>query len=341
MTTTQDAAQHLARRDALAVLRDCARSSSAFLALNEGNRYFTVPGRTGFVAYRPIGRRYWIQFTGAVTPEHDRSAVDGAFAEAAKRAGKRVVAVQLERSDAERAAANGWVVNQFGSSYSIDLSAFSLRGRKFVKTRNMITRSRREGVTVREATPEQLTDPAFTTQLDRLDAAWLRSKGRHVKGLRLMVGERGGEVQDQRRLFVAEAAGRIVAYISYSPVFGEKAGWLYDLTRRSPDAPPGVVEHTFAEAAQVLREDNAPWLHLGLTPFVGIDPDAALPGASRMLTTATGLIAKHGSAVYPAASQLAFKLKWRPTLVTPEYIACPGRVRLRDLWSLARATNSL
>ena len=46
---------------------------------------------------------------------------------------------------------SGWTVNQFGTSYSIDLSDFTLQGKKFVKTRNMIARSRREGVTIAEA----------------------------------------------------------------------------------------------------------------------------------------------------------------------------------------------
>ncbi|MEC3956861.1 DUF2156 domain-containing protein [Nocardia sp. CDC153] len=345
MTVTQGHAPGprdvLGQRDVLDVVRDLGQSSSVFLALNEGNRYFTVPERRGLITYRPAGRRYWVQFTGACAAEADRAALDHAFAAAAGDAGKRVIAVQLGRGDAERAVADHWVVNQFGCSYSIDLTVFGLRGQKFVKTRNMITRSRREGVTVSEAASGRLADPDFAAQLDGIDAAWLRNKGRHVKELRLMIGERGGAVQGQRRLFVAEAGGRVVAYISYSPVFGDRAGWLYDLTRRAPDAPPGVIEHVFAEAAQTFKDEGAGWLHLGLTPFVGLEPSYDLPGASRLLARALALIGERGAALYPAKTQLAFKLKWRPQLVTPEYIAFPGRIRLRDIWCLARATNSL
>ncbi|MGH3875977.1 MAG: phosphatidylglycerol lysyltransferase domain-containing protein [Actinophytocola sp.] len=341
MARAQLSTSDITSHDALAVVEKLGQSSSMFLALNEGNRYFSVEDRPGLIAYRPAGRRYWVQLTGACAADADRGPLDRAFADAARAARKRVIAVQLNRADAERAATADWVVNQFGCSYSIDLAQFSLRGQKFVKTRNMIARSRREGVTVSEAAADRLAVPEFAAQLDGVDAAWLRNKGRHVKELRLMIGERGGAMQNRRRLFVAEVDGRVVAYISYSPVYGERAGWLYDLTRRAPDAPPGVIEHVFSEAAQTFRDEKVGWLHLGLTPFVGLHPEHAVPTSSRLLNSALSLIGERGSALYPAKGQLAFKLKWRPQSVTPEYIAFPRRVRLRDVLCLALATNSL
>jgi lysylphosphatidylglycerol synthetase-like protein (DUF2156 family) len=329
--------------DALSVLEDQGQSSSAFLCLNEGNRYFTSPECAGMITYRPVGRTYWIQFTGACAQKDlNRKLLDDAFAAEAARARKRVVALQLSRSDAERAAAAGCVVNQLGCSYSIDLSSFAMRGQKFVKTRNMIARSRREGVVVSEATAERLRDPEFVTQLDRIDAEWLRDKGRHVKELQLMIGERGGVVQDRRRLFFAAMAGRVVAYISYSPVYGAHPGWLYDLTRRLPYAPPGVIEHIFAEAAEIFRDEGSSWVHLGFTPFVGIESEHRVPGAtSQVLAKAISVIRERGSILYPAKNQLAFKLKWRPHHIVPEYIAVRHHIRLRDVWCVARATNCL
>ncbi|MFV8160997.1 phosphatidylglycerol lysyltransferase domain-containing protein [Mycobacterium sp. 134] len=329
--------------DALAILENQGQSASAFLSLNAGNKYFTVDEAAGMITYRPVGRQCWIQFTGpCAATDADRAVLTEAFAQSAASQRKRIIAVQLSRHDAERAANDGWVVNQFGCTYSIDLSQFSLRGQKFVKTRNMVARSRREGVHVVEATADMQQDLRFAEQLDRIDQQWLRNKGRHVKELRLMVGERNDAVQDHRRLFVAMLGTHVVAYISFSPAYGPQPGWLYDLTRRLPDAPPGVIEHIFVEAADVLRAGGAEWIHLGLTPFVGIDPEHELPGASSpILSKAISLIRERGAFLYPAQSQLAFKLKWRPHQIEPEYIAFPGRIRLRDMWWLARATNSL
>ena len=50
-------------------------------------------------------------------------------------------------------------------------------------------------------------------------------------------------------------------------------------------------------------------------------------------------LAKHGSAIYPAASQLAYKEKWGLDLVQPDYIAFQGGISLRRIWSLLRVTN--
>ena len=54
----------------------------------------------------------------------------------------------------------------------------------------------------------------------------------------------------------------------------------------------------------------------------------------------SAVLAKHGSAIYPAASQLAYKEKWGLDLVQPEYIAFQGGISPRRLWSLLRVTNA-
>lgn len=330
--------------DPFMLLREHGEHSSAFLALNEGNEHFISADTAGMVTYRPHGRRYWVQFSEPVAADHDRARVQREFLDTAQRHGKRVIAVQLTAPAAQRSTTGtGGTVNQFGCSYSISLSDFTLRGQKFVKTRNMIARSRREGVAVGEVTSDDLTsDGDLARQLDDIDATWLRSKGRHVKAMEFLVGQRGGDAQKHRRLFVARHHGLVVAYISYSPVFGTQPGWLYDLTRRHPAAPPGVVEHIFADAALVFADEGAGWVHLGLTPFVGLGPDHAFTDHhSTLLGKSLDFVREHGDSLYPAKSQLSFKLKWRPHVATPEYVWFPKRLRVLDIWTLARITNSV
>jgi lysylphosphatidylglycerol synthetase-like protein (DUF2156 family) len=327
--------------DVLGVFRRNAQNPSAFLALNDGNEFFAAAGVDGVVPYRAIGRRYWVQFAGPCAGPYDRGLLWKRFLQAAEAEGRRVIAVQLHANEAQRAAWLGWTVNQFGTSYSIDLSDFTLQGKKFVKTRNMITRSRREGVAVSEARVDDPDYPGLSAELDEIDRTWLRDKGWHVKELEFLVGQRGGRFQESRRLFVARWQGSVVGYVSYSPVFGDRPGWLYDLTRRRPDAPPGVIEHIFFEAAQQLAAEGADWMHLGLTPFVGLDAAHDLGATNQPLGKLVRWIGGNASWLYPSAGQVAFKLKWRPQLVTPEYIAVPGTPRLRDGLCLARATNAV
>lgn len=318
---------------------------SGFLSLNEGNHYFTEPGIEGFIAYRPA-RRIWVQFGGPVAPPESRHELLAAFVRRAKEQRVRVIAVQLLREDAELQAAHGFHTNQFGTSFSIALPEFTLRGRAFVKTRNMVSRARRDGITVQELGRDVADQEVagLKRQLDAIDASWLRQKGRLTREIRFFVGERTGAYQDLRRTFIARREGGtgeddVVAYISYSPVLGNRPGWLYDLTRRRPEGARGAIEMAFALAAERMQEQGDPWLHLGLTPFIGLDPENELDSSHPSAARAIRLLAERGQSLYPAASQASFKRKWRPQLETPEYLAFPGRLRLIDVWRLMKVAN--
>ncbi|MEW2446760.1 phosphatidylglycerol lysyltransferase domain-containing protein [Streptomyces parvulus] len=79
-------------------------------------------------------------------------------------------------------------------------------------------------------------------ELDRIDQCWLREKGRQVTELRFLVGQRTGELQCHRSLFVGRVDGEAAGYLNYAPVYGSRPGMLHDLGRRHPGAPPGVME---------------------------------------------------------------------------------------------------
>lgn len=322
-----------------ALLRAHADHPSAFLAVNSGTSHFrgrTVPG---LIAHR-TGRRQAVQFAGPFAAAPDRGALLDEFlaALAARPHRPRLTAVQLRREDIALYAARGFAVNQIGSSYGIDLSRFRLAGKALAKVRQNVSRARREGVEVTEVLPG---DPDGGAALEAIDAEWLRAKGRHVKELTFLVGERGGPGAGLRRTFLARHRGRTVAYITYSPVWGSRPGLLYDLTRRSRAAPVGTIELINLTALQRFQEEGAGWLHLGLTPFAGLDADHEPPCSSRALTRIVGLLGEHGRLVYPARSQEAFKRKWAPHAVEPEFAAFQGGVRLPAVWHLLRTTGAL
>lgn len=348
MSGVREAAPSLTDEQAYELLRRHAGHSSAFLALNAGNCRFRADGVDGFVPYREGGRRHLFELGGPVCAAADRERLLGALLARAADEERRVAGVQLPRAAAALHAGHGFTVNQFGASFSIHLDGYGLGGQRMVKVRNMVNRARREGVTVSEVAPAERDSPLITEALDGVDQAWLRDKGRHVKELDFLIGERGGPGAPYRRLFTARHAGRTVAYVSYSPVFGERSGWLYDLTRRRPEAPPGTVELVFATALRRFQDEGCGWLHLGFTPFVQLRPDACdfvgdFAGArsGRALRRCLELVAAKGRAIYPAASQESFKLKWRPQLIEPEYLAFQGGVTPGAVWRLMRLTRAV
>ena len=339
MTAT---AQPAAGTDAADILRRHSDHSSAFLALNEETQHFMAPGIDGFVAYRLGGRRHVVQLCGPFAAPEDRARLLQAFRDWARSEGRKVTAVQLTRDEAELYAEEGFKVNQLGSSFSLDLEEYTLKGKRFMKLRNKISQSRKKGVTVEELSPEDLDKPEIARELDEIDATWLKTKGRFAKQLSFMIGERGGRGKPLRRVFLArDKDGKALAYVTYSPVYGQRPGWLYDLTRRGGGAPPGVIDLIFSTVVEKLREEEVRWLHLGLTPVVELDDRHEIAGHSKPVKKIVNLVHDRGDAIYPAQSQLEFKRKWAPSVVEPEYVAFENRPSAGAVWHLMRLTRAI
>lgn len=312
-----------------------ADNPSAFLAVNEGNAHFSVPGLAGTVVYRAAGR-YLVQFGGPFAPSDTYVELLTAFREFAREQGKSVVAVQLQRHDGDLYAQKGFTVNQVGASYAIDLARFSLRGTRFVRLRNKIARARRAGLTVREVDFADWSDA-----IAALDRVWLGSKGEHAKELEFLVGQCGGEMQRHRRLFVGLMADELVGYISYSPVYGSRAGWMHDLSRRDPSVLPGTMEAINATAIETFSAEEVAWLHFGFTPFTSLSGELEVPGHSAGFQQLMVLLWQYGEEVYPAKTQLAYKQKWAQHLVLPEYVAFDGPADIAAFAHIFRAAGAL
>jgi lysylphosphatidylglycerol synthetase-like protein (DUF2156 family) len=321
---------------ALAAIRNYtdADNPSAFLAVSDGNSYFTVPGRPGVIVYRPAGV-YLIQFGGPFAPAESYVELLEEFCAYAAQQGRKVVAVQLQGSEAETYARHGFQVNQVGASYAVDLATFSLRGTRFMQLRNKISRAFRAGLTVTESTV-----PEWYEAMRALDRRWLGSKGEAVPELEFLVGQYGGTMQEHRRLFVGTIDGELVGYISYSPVYGSRAGWMHDLSRRIPDNTPGLMEAVNRTAMETFQAEGVRWLHFGFTPFTSLDAGLEVPGHSPGFGAFMGLLWEHGEAVYPAKTQLAYKQKWAPDLVLPEYVAFQGKAGVAAFAHVFRAANA-
>ena len=318
------------------LLREYGDNPSGYLALNRDNTVFTVPGIDGFIAYRN-GRRHWIQFGGPIAAPADAPELLRAFVSAASSA-------ESDGDGCATAASRYRPVRGIGlhdqpAGLFLCLAAsqdFTLRGKRFVSLRNKISRAHRSGLQIAE-----VDAGAHSDEINAINRSWLRSKGWHVKQLEFMVGEVGGSAQQGRRLFLGSCDGRPQCYLSYSPVYGSRPGWLYDLSRRRSDAPPGVLEAMNVHAIALFQQEGARWLHFGFTPFAGLDPRHALPTASPAMDRLMRFLAAHGEFIYPARTQVDYKQKWNPQDVIPEYLAFQKGISMSAVWRLLRITRAV
>ncbi|GGS25285.1 hypothetical protein GCM10010252_75440 [Streptomyces aureoverticillatus] len=311
-----------------------ADNPSAFLAMSRHTSAFTAPGLDGVIAYRRAGR-YLIQLGGPfAAPDSYRPLLEK-FVAHAHGQGLHVVGAQLQRHDALAYAERGFTVNQFGSSWVVHLPDFTLRGSRFMRMRNKISRAFRSGLKVSEVAAHEVS-----AAIDEIDTAWLGSKGDQARPLTFLVGELGGRAQQHRRLFVGTIDSRPVGYISYSPVYGSRAGWMHDLSRRIPDGTPGLMEAINSHVIEVLRAEGTQWLHFGFTPFTGLDAARELPGHSASFRWLMHFLWEQGAALYPAQTQLAYKEKWAPEEPITEYVAFDGPASIAAFAHIFRACNA-
>lgn len=297
-----------------------AKLQSRSLPDGSAAMFYEKRGRTDVCLFGPLGPE----------PEARGRLLDD-YLRQAERLRRRGVFVQVRDKDVRSMQSAGMVAAPMGRSYSINLPSFSSAGKPLAKVRQNVNRAVRDGVVVAEATRLQDTGRA------EIDRTWLEQKGRHARMLRFMVGDPITEATRCCRIFVASIDGEPVAYIVYSPTYGNSQGWLYDLTRRSPHAPVGTIEAINLQALTQFRDEGARWLHLGLTPFVGTPPPQRGCDSVALSSLLWGL-GKYGTSLYDAPSQERFKLKWNPHVIESEHICFTPKFSLRatrDLMSIA------
>lgn len=315
---------------------DLVDHPSGFLALASRNGRFTVDGLPGLIAYREQGR-HRVCLGGVFAPGWCREGILNAFLAASAKAGQRVTVVQLPLEQVALFRRRGFSVNQFGSTFALDLGRFTFAGTARCKLRNRIKRARDAGIRVFELGRDRPWSDDAWRHLATISAAWLDGKGNHE--LDFLVGELGQPRDPQRRIFVAhDEHDRPVAFITYVPAWGRRPGWLHDLTRRLGDCPTGVMELINATALARFQEEKVSFLHFGMTPFV-VDRQEADAG-SRIVARLVRLIGRWGSFIYPSRTQLQYKHKWAPDVTEREHIAFQ-KVSFGALWALLIVTGSL
>ena len=127
--------------------------------------------------------------------------------------------------------------------------------------RSQINRARNKGVVVTEWPIEKARDnPELRACLE----SWLDSKG--LPPLHFVIEPETLDRLENRRVFVADVDGRVVAFLVLSPI-PERSGWLTEQFPHLPGAPNGTVELMMDAAFRTIAGENCQYITLGLSPL--------------------------------------------------------------------------
>ncbi len=176
--------------------------------------------------------------------------------------------------------------------------------------RTQIRRARAKGVVVRQLTsPEIVEGTALHRSLLALVRRWKASRAMTEMGF--LVRVEPFLDADERRMFIAEHEGRVVAALSMAPVYARR-GWLFEDLLRDAAAPNGTSELLVDAGMRVIAADGCTWATLGLAPLAG----PVSPWLARVGRWATPFFNFRGLH--------AFKAKLRPQSWEPIWLAYPA-----------------
>jgi phosphatidylglycerol lysyltransferase len=286
-------------------------------------RWYSPPGREGFVAYGRDGRMA-VAVGDPVGSELDRWPVFASFVDACRRHDWVPVVYQASEESLERLRALGFQASPIGREAVVDLTTFSLSGARRANLRHTITRAKRGGLTVAWYPDGLGADTArLGPGLAQVDAAWHAESGPPEMGFTIS----RFSLDELQRVPVAlalDARGAPTAFVSFRST-GADGGFVLDLIRRVPGGVPGAVEFCLAEAAARFRDAGATTLSLGLAPLSGLDP-----AGQRVEERALAAIARLVRPFYDVEGLAFFKDKFAPRW-EPRYVAVPSRVHLLGL----------
>ncbi len=313
------------------VIRRHGWNSTVYQILNPGIRLRFYPDQdalVGFVDHAGVR----VVVGAPVAKAEDLEAVVEVFEADTRRAGLRICYFAAEpRLEAVCQARGGYSTVSLGAQPSWDPFDWQRRLAGHASLRHQLHRASNKGLRVREW---QAPDPSQRRALRACLHEWLGTRG--LPALHFMVEPETLERLVDRRVFVAELAGKVVGFLVASPI-PTRQGWLVEQVVRGHSAPNGTSECLIDAANRAAAEIGGRYLTLGLAPL------AQRSGVTQAInpTWLRWLLAwarAHGERFYDFRGLESFKDKFQPDRWEPVYaIASEPRFRPTTLYAIAAA----
>ena len=287
--------------------------------------------KSGFLMYA-ASKSALVSMGGPVGSAEDHSNLIRAFKALADSEGVTPVLYALPPEYLPALVDTGFAFEKIGESALLDLTDFSLSGRK----REVIRRGRRKLAERRNGRFELALPPHSDGLMERLrpiSEAWLARNGGKEKSFSL--GRFDPVLLNASALGIVEIEGETAAFgsIWLTP---DKSWAGIDLMRFDPEkAVTNTMDFLLVELILWAQQEGYRGFDLSMAPLAGLEA----PDDSQLLNRVGQLIYQHGERFYNFKGLRRFKQKFDPVW-EPRYIAVPkGRSLALALAEAARLTN--
>jgi phosphatidylglycerol lysyltransferase len=285
-------------------------NATAFQTLESGYEYFFY-GHDACVAYVDTGGA-WVAAGAPIGSTDELSEVVSAFVHAARADGKRCCFFATEE---RLQASTGEALRSLniGEQPTWDPRDWPNIIDKHRSLREQLRRARGKGVRVRLLESAELERGETHDQLARIADRWLSARSMAPMGF--LVRLEPFTFPNERRCFVAEVDGHVVAFAGVIPV-PARGGWFLEDLARDPNAPNGTSELLVDSVMRWTGATGCAWLTFGLAPLAG-----KLPRWLRVVRRGTSFL-------YDFEGLHAYKSKFRPHAWSPIFLSYPARQSL-------------
>jgi phosphatidylglycerol lysyltransferase len=308
------------------VLKKYGKNSLSYLTLADDNQYYSG-NWNGYIAYKEFFRSVVILGNPIISENDYLKVIEDIRKKFISK--KCHICFFLCNKEIVNYLNNaGFKCLYVGDEAVIDLEKFDISGKKGWSIRSSINYAKRINMIVEEYDINKKRSKDIESEIKKISDEWCKTN--KLPEFRFAFGEVDFDKKSETRFFICKDQGKIVGFINYYPIYGINSYYL-DLTRRSKDAPRGVIDYLYVTSFNKLKEEGIKKIFIGYSPitsFSKIDKECK--------QNMSILFRNIFSIFYPAKSEFFFKKKYA-TEWEPNYFCYYPRLSFRVLFSVLHA----
>jgi phosphatidylglycerol lysyltransferase len=240
------------------------RSALDYFKLWPDKSYFFSHTKGCFLAYR-VARNFAMVLSDPVGPEEEIEETIGRFSDFCAENDWGLGFYQTLPDFLPIYRRVGFKELKIGDAAIVDLTEFTLAGKRMKKLRNKLKQLEKSGMRIIRYGPP--LPERVLWQAQEVSDEWLRLPGRQERGFSLGRFE-PNYIRATPLFTVTDKDGRMLAFANIIPSYRQGEATI-DLMRHRADAPNGTMDYLFVQLFLYNREQGFTRFSLGLAPMAG------------------------------------------------------------------------